>query len=98
MLQSQGLQVIGLTSKYGFIAAVAAWSVLPGAALPAHDAVVLGAEGLLGQRLVTLGTAETLLMPVPALMAELLMEEEREGFLQSFVERKMENLWATLAS
>ena len=54
---------------------MAAWRVLSGAALPAHDAVVFSAEGLLGQRLVTLSTAETLLMPVPALMAELLMEE-----------------------
>lgn len=60
------------TSRYGFIAAVAAWSILSGAALPTHDAVVLGAEGLLGQRLVTLCATETLLMPVPALMAELL--------------------------
>lgn len=59
-------------SQYGFIAAVAARSVLSGAALPAHDAVVLGAEGLLGQRLVTLRTTETLLMPVSALMVQLL--------------------------
>lgn len=56
----------------GFVAAVAAWSVLSGAALPTHDALVLGAEGLLGQRLVTLCTTEALLMPVPALVAELL--------------------------
>lgn len=70
-----GFEVGCLTSQYGFIAAVAAWSILSGAALPTHDAVVLGAEGLLGQRLVTLHTTETLLMPVPALMAELLMEE-----------------------
>lgn len=60
------------TGQYGFIAAVAAWSILSGAALPAHDPVVFGAEGLLGQRLVTLYTTETLLMPVPALMTELL--------------------------
>lgn len=59
-------------SQYGFVAAVAAWGVLSGAALPTHDAVILGAEGLLGERLVTLHTAETLLVPVPALMAELL--------------------------
>lgn len=51
---------------------MAAWSVLSGAALPTHDAVILGAEGLLGQRLVTLCTTETLLMPVSALVAELL--------------------------
>lgn len=67
--------VIGLTSQYGFIAAMAAWSILSGAALPAHDAVILGAEGLLRQRLVTLSTTETLLMPVLSLMAELLMKE-----------------------
>lgn len=59
-------------SQYGFIAAMAAWSVLSGAALPTHDAVLLGAEGLLGQRLVTLGATETLLVPVFALMTELL--------------------------
>lgn len=59
-------------SQYGFIAAVAARSILSGAALPAHDAVVLGAEGLFGQRFVTLRAAETLLMPEPTLMAELL--------------------------
>ena len=59
---------------------MAARSVLSGAALPAHYAVVLGAEGLLGQRLVTLCTAETLLMPVPALMAELLMVEGTREF------------------
>ena len=69
--------MLGLTSQYGLVAAVAALSVLSGAALSTHDAVVLGAEGLLGQRLVTLGTAETLLVPVPALMVELLVEEER---------------------
>lgn len=60
------------TSQYCFIAAMAAWSILSGAALPTHDAVILGAEGLLSQRLVTLRTTETLLMPVAALMAELL--------------------------
>lgn len=69
------MPVISLTSQYGFIAAMAAWSVLSGAALPTHDAVLLGAEGLLGQRLVTLGATETLLVPVFALMTELLMEE-----------------------
>lgn len=58
--------------EYGFVAAVAAWSILSGAAFPTHDAIVLGAEGLLGKRLVTFCTTETLLMPVPAFMAELL--------------------------
>lgn len=68
------VQVSGLTSQDGFVAAVAAWRVLSGAALPTHDAVVLCVEGLLGQRLVALCTSETLLVPVPALMAELLTE------------------------
>lgn len=65
----------GLTSRYGFVAAVAARRVLSGAALPTHDTVVFGAEGLLGQRLVTLCAAETLLVPEPALMTELLRED-----------------------
>lgn len=56
----------------GFVASVAAWSVLSGAALPTHDAVVLGAKGLLGQRLVTFCTTEAFLMPISALVAELL--------------------------
>lgn len=64
--------VLHALSQYGFVAAVAAWSILSGAALPTHDTVVFGAEGLLGQRLVTLCATETLLMPVPALMTELL--------------------------
>lgn len=67
---------------------MAARSVLSGAALPAHYAVVLGAEGLLGQRLVTLCTAETLLMPVPALMAELLMVEGTRENLTSSSRKK----------
>lgn len=56
----------------GFVTSMASWSVLSGAALPTHDAVILGAEGLLGQRLVTLRTTEALLMPVSAFVAELL--------------------------
>lgn len=51
---------------------MAAWSILSGAALSTHDAVILGAEGLLCQRLVTLCTTETLFVPVSALVAELL--------------------------
>lgn len=74
------MQVFAFTSQYGFVAAVAAWSILSGAALPAHDAVILGVEGLLGQRLVTFGTTETLFMPVSSFVAELLLEEEREMF------------------
>lgn len=58
--------------RYGFVAAVAAWGVLSGAALAAHDAVVLHVEGLLGQILVTLDTAEALLVPVAAPVAQLL--------------------------
>lgn len=72
------------TRQYGFITAVAARSILSGAALPTHDAVILGAEGLLSQRLVTLCTAETLLVPVSALVAELLMEENGEFLFFSF--------------
>lgn len=79
-LQSIGVNVISRTRQYGFITAVAAWSILSGAALPTHDAVILGAEGLLSQRLVTLCAAETLLVPVSALVAELLMEENGEIF------------------
>lgn len=56
----------------GFEAAVAARSVLSGAALPTHDALVLHVEGLLGQRLGTLGAAEALLVPVSAPVAQLL--------------------------
>lgn len=59
-------------SQDGFIAGVAAWGVLSGAALPTHDAVILCAEGLLSQRFVALCTSETLFMPVSALMTELL--------------------------
>lgn len=65
------------TRQYGFVAAMATWCILSGAALSTHDAVVLGAEWLLGQRLVTLGAVKTLLMPVAALMVELLKAERR---------------------
>lgn len=60
------------TGQDGFVAAMAPRSVLLRAALPAHDALVLGAEGLLGQVLVAFGAAETLLMPVATLVVELL--------------------------
>lgn len=74
---------------------MAAWSILSGAALPTHDAVILGAKGLFGQRLVTLHTAETLLMPVAALVAELLVQDRT-------VESLMRGTWrenkATLMS
>ena len=67
------------TGRYGFIAAVATWRVLSGAALPTHDALILGAERLLGQRLVALCTTEALFVPVAALVAEFLMDTERES-------------------
>lgn len=68
------------TCQDGFVAAVAAGRVLAGAALPAHDAIILGAERLFGQRLVALGAAETVLMPVAPLVAQLLAGPEgREG-------------------
>jgi len=73
-VHDRGLPVTRLTGRYGFVAAVAARGVLSGAALPTHDTVVFGAEGLLGQRLVTLRAAETLLVPEPALVTELLVE------------------------
>lgn len=57
--------------QYGFVTAVAAGSVLSGAALPTQDTVILGAKGLFGQRLVALGAAETLLVPVSALVGQL---------------------------
>lgn len=52
---------------------MAPWSGLFRAALPAHDALVFGAERLLGQVLVALCAAETLFVPVAALMVELLV-------------------------
>lgn len=60
------------TCQDGFVAAVAAGRVLSGAALPTHDAIILGAEWLFGQRLVALGAAETVLVPVAPLVAQLL--------------------------
>lgn len=54
----------------GFVAAVAARGILSGAALPAQDPVVFGAEWLFGQRFVAFCTTETLLMPVPVLMGQ----------------------------
>lgn len=60
------------TCQDGFVAAVAAGCVLSGAALPAHDAIILGAERLFGQRLVALGAAKTVLVPVAPLVAQLL--------------------------
>lgn len=55
------------------VAALAAVTILPGAALAAHDlAIVPGTEGLTGERLVALGAAETVLVPVAVLVVQLL--------------------------
>lgn len=69
----------GATCQDGLVAAVAAGRILSGAALPAHDAIILGAEWLLGQRLVALGTAETVLVPVAPLVAQLLPAVGKSG-------------------
>lgn len=69
---------LSATCQDGFVAAVAAGRVLAGAALPAHDAIILGAERLFGQRLVALGAAETVLVPVAPLVAQLLARGPRE--------------------
>lgn len=58
------------------VAALAAVAILSGATLAAHYlAVVAGAEGLGGQRLGALGTAEAVLVPVAVLMVQLLNTE-----------------------
>lgn len=55
------------------IATLAPVSILPGATLATHYlAIITSAERLTGQRLVALGTAETVLMPVAVLMVQLL--------------------------
>lgn len=55
------------------VASLAPVAVLAGAALAAHDlAVVPGVEGLAGQRLVALGAAEAVLMPVAVFVVQLL--------------------------
>lgn len=51
---------------------MAAGGVLTRAAFTAQDLVILGTERLLGQILIALRAAETVLMPVAALMMELL--------------------------
>jgi len=65
------------TGGDGFVAAMAAGGVLSGAALPTEHAVILGAEGLLGQGLVALSTAEAALVPRAPLVAELLQDKYR---------------------
>lgn len=52
--------------------------ILAGAAFPTQDAVILGAEGFLGQGLVALGAAEASLVPVAALVVQLLMRKHRQ--------------------
>lgn len=55
------------------VAALATIAILPGATLATHNlAIIPGAERLASQRLVALGTAETVLMPVAVLMVQLL--------------------------
>lgn len=56
---------------------MATGSILSGATFPTHDEVILGAEGLLGQGLVTPRTTETLFMPEAASVGELLVKKER---------------------
>lgn len=69
-----------LTWHDHLVAALATVPVLSGSALAAHDlAVISGAEGLRGQRLVALGAAETALVPVAVLVVQLLGRGE-EGF------------------
>lgn len=66
-------RVVHHTGQYGFVAAMAPRSGLFRAAFPTHDALVFGAERLLGQVLVALCAAETLFVPVSTLMVQLLM-------------------------
>lgn len=90
--------VIGHTSRYGFIAAVAARSSISGAALHTHDALILGVEWLLGQRLVALCAAETLLMPVTPFVAQLLTEENKSfssGTWRSTNPNPFKSIWRT---
>lgn len=65
------------TGQYRFVAAMAPRGGLFGAAPPAHDALVFGAERLLGQVLVALCAAETLFVPVATLVVQLLMARGR---------------------
>ena len=59
------------------VAGLAPVAILAGATRATHDlAVVPGAEGLVSQGLVALGTAEAVLVPVTILMVQLLDREE----------------------
>lgn len=66
-------KLVNHTGQYRLVAAEAPRSDLFRAALAAHDALVFGAERLLGQVLVALCAAETLFVPVATLMVELLV-------------------------
>ena len=58
------------------VATLATVAILAGAALAAHDlAVVPRVEGLAGQRVVALGAAEAVLVPVAVLVGELLRNQ-----------------------
>lgn len=66
------LHILG-SWQHHLVAALAAVTVLPRAALATHDlAVIPGAERLVGQGLVALGTAEAVLMPVAVFVVQLL--------------------------
>lgn len=73
------------TWQNGFVAAVAAGRVLPGAALVAQDLVILGGEGLVAQGLVALSAAETILVPVPVLMVQLLQRQRSRARIETAV-------------
>lgn len=88
------------TSWNDLIAAMAAWSVLSGAARQTHDSVVFCSKTLLRQRRVTLCTTETVFMPVAAFVAQLLRDKDRrclKGVLQKVDQTpqctSMTNLW-----
>lgn len=62
-----------LTWHDHLVAGLAPVSILPGATLATHYlAIIPSAERLAGQRLVALGAAETVLMPVAVLVVQLL--------------------------
>lgn len=55
------------------VAGLAAGAFFTGVAFATHDlAIIPGTEGLIGQGLVALGTAEAVLMPMPVLVIQLL--------------------------
>ena len=72
------------TSGDGLVAAVAAGRVLRGVALPTQDALVLGVEGLLGERLVAGGAAEAALVPGAPLVGELLQDPGNGDIMNNY--------------